>query len=244
MTTVVISQPMLFPWVGLFEQIRLADVYVHYDDVQFSKGSFTNRVQVKTASGSRWLTLPLHALHLGQRIAEVALEPGDEWRKNHLALLADSYRGTPFVDEMLALAGDLYARPHTSLADLTIDSIELVLRYFEFARERPLAVVRASALGVRGATSDRVAAIVTKLGGTRYVTGHGARGYLDHELFESRGIQVEYLDYQKTPYRQLHGPFTPYVSVLDLIANEGRRGADVIASPTVGWREFLARAAE
>ncbi len=59
---VVISQPMLFPWAGMFEQIRLADVYVHYPDVQFSKGSFTNRVQVKTAGGSRWLTLPLRDL--------------------------------------------------------------------------------------------------------------------------------------------------------------------------------------
>ena len=49
MTVVVISQPMLFPWVGMFEQIRLADVYVHYTDVQFSKGSFVNRVQIKTA---------------------------------------------------------------------------------------------------------------------------------------------------------------------------------------------------
>ena len=49
MTTVVISQPMLFPWVGMFEQVALADVFVHYDDVQFSKGSFTNRVQLKTA---------------------------------------------------------------------------------------------------------------------------------------------------------------------------------------------------
>ena len=41
---VVITQPMLFPWVGLLEQIMLADVLVNYADVQFSKGSFTNRV--------------------------------------------------------------------------------------------------------------------------------------------------------------------------------------------------------
>ena len=34
---VVISQPMLFPWVGMLEQVRLADSYVHYSDVQFSK---------------------------------------------------------------------------------------------------------------------------------------------------------------------------------------------------------------
>ena len=63
-TRVVISQPMLFPWVGLFEQIRAADVYVHYDDVQFSKGSFTNRVQIKTARGPRWLTVPGASVHV------------------------------------------------------------------------------------------------------------------------------------------------------------------------------------
>jgi hypothetical protein len=40
--TVVISQPMFFPWVGMLEQLKLADTYVHYDDVQFEKGSFSN----------------------------------------------------------------------------------------------------------------------------------------------------------------------------------------------------------
>ena len=47
MKTVVISQPMYFPWVGMLEQMALADVWVHLDDAQFSKGGFFNRVQIK-----------------------------------------------------------------------------------------------------------------------------------------------------------------------------------------------------
>ena len=31
---VVISQPMLFPWVGMLEQIMLADVFVHYTAIE------------------------------------------------------------------------------------------------------------------------------------------------------------------------------------------------------------------
>ncbi len=65
---VVISQPMLFPWVGMLEQVRLADRYVDYSDVQFSRGSFVNRVQVKTCTGPRWITAPLYRLSLFQRI--------------------------------------------------------------------------------------------------------------------------------------------------------------------------------
>ena len=55
MKTVVISQPMYFPWIGIFEQIRLADVFVFYDDVQFTRG-FINRVQYKTPQGTGWIT--------------------------------------------------------------------------------------------------------------------------------------------------------------------------------------------
>ena len=29
---VVISQPMFLPWIGLFEQVKVADHFVHYDD--------------------------------------------------------------------------------------------------------------------------------------------------------------------------------------------------------------------
>ena len=40
---VVISQPMYFPWVGFLSQISMASTIIWLDDVQFSKGSFTNR---------------------------------------------------------------------------------------------------------------------------------------------------------------------------------------------------------
>ena len=93
---VVVSQSMLFPWVGLLEQLRLADVFVHYDDVQFSKGSFVNRVQIKTASGVRWMTIPTRDLHLGQRICEVEVAPPSKWLNQHLALLKSSLAGGVF----------------------------------------------------------------------------------------------------------------------------------------------------
>ena len=56
--TVVVSQSMYFPWCGLLDQIRQADVFVYYDDVQLVRG-FCNRVQVKTLQGYKWITVPL-----------------------------------------------------------------------------------------------------------------------------------------------------------------------------------------
>ena len=60
MKTVVVSQPMFLPWIGIFEQVSIADLFVHYDDVQFPQGrSFSSRVQVKAEQGCRWLTVPV-----------------------------------------------------------------------------------------------------------------------------------------------------------------------------------------
>jgi hypothetical protein len=237
MKRIVISQPMLFPWVGLFEQIRLADVYVHYDDVQFSKGSFVNRVQVKTATGIKWLTVPLQSLRLGQEIRAVAIDDKTDWRRAHLDLLSQSYASAPFKDDMLSLVQSVYRRPARSIAEVAVASMEAICDYFSLNEGKNVAT--SSHLGIGGKSSQRVVDIVKRFEGDVYITGHGARSYLDHELFESRGVRVEYMDYRKLPYRQLHGEFTPYVSALDLIANEGREGRGLIASETIYWKDFI-----
>ena len=239
MTTVVISQPFLFPWVGLFEQIRLADIYVHYSDVAFSKGSFVNRVQIKGPHGPEWMTAPLQSRRLGQTINELETDEKQGWRAQHLDRLARYYRSAPFCDEMLAIVGSIYERSFVRLSDLLESGVETVADYFGLSKGPQFR--RSSELNVGGSSTQRVLAIVHKLGGSHYLTAHGGKNYLDHEAFEARGIGVEYIDYQRRPYPQQFGSFNPHVSILDLIANVGRAGVEFISSPAIGWREFLAR---
>jgi hypothetical protein len=234
MKTVVISQPMYFPWVGLLEQMRLADVFVHLDDAQFSKGGFFNRVQLKTAEGTPWLTVPLAETKLGQSLNETRMAEHD-WRRKQLATLRQSYAAAPHVEEMLGLVESVLEIEHESLAALSAASVEALAAFFEIT---PKEIRWASAMGVEGTGSARVLAICEALGAERYVTGHGAREYLDHESFEAASIRVEYLDYEKREYPQLHGAFTPFVSALDLAANCGGTGREVIASGTVYWKDF------
>lgn len=234
---IVISQPMLFPWVGMLEQIRLADVYVHYADVQFSKGSFTNRVQVKTANGPAWMTVPLQDVVLGQHIDSVALSTQKNWRRQHLEMLRQAYARAPFRQDMLDLVDSVYAGGHSSIAALSEASMQALCAYFGLETGRRF--LHSTELGVGDSSSQRVLGIVQALGGKRYITGWGARHYLDHDLFEAAGIRVEYMDYRKLPYPQLHGAFTPYVSALDLIANTGRDGQSYITSDTVYWKDFV-----
>jgi hypothetical protein len=180
--------------------------------------------------------VPLKNLTLGQNIDEVEVNEAKDWRRGHLDFLAQALRGAPHVGDVLALVESVYAEKSSRLADVAIRSLEAVLAYFGLAQGRRF--VRSPDLGIGGAGSARVLEIVKKLGGTVYVTGHGARNYLEHEAFERAGVRVEYMDYRRTPYPQLHGAFNPHVSILDLIANTGRAGLEFIHSQTVNWKEF------
>jgi WbqC-like protein family len=236
---IVISQPMYFPWVGMFEQIRLCDVYVHYDDVQFSKGSFTNRVQIKTNSsvGFNWLTVPLKSFKLGTYINKVEIDNGKNWQSQHLEILKQMYRNAPYRQDIIDIVSNLFDERHVTISELSKRSIDSIVDYFDLAVNKKFYV--SSELNVDGSSSDRVYKIAKYFNGDCYITGHGAKKYLDHALFECNGIRVEYMDYLKLKYPQQHGTFNPYISILDLIANVGRNGRQYITSPTTYWRDFL-----
>lgn len=234
---IVISQSMYFPWVGLLEQIRSADAFVHYDDVQFSKGSFTNRVQIKTPSGTKWLTIPLEKYSSTEKIDQIKSSSSVDWKSLHIRQLFDAYRFAEYKNEMLSIVEDVFSKSGNKICDISRFSTKKIAEYFSI--DSDILYVDSNLLNIGGGGSDRVLETVKHFHGTHYITGHGARNYLDHEKFEVSGVDVMYMDYKKLPYPQLHGTFTPYVSALDLIANCGKQGRQFICSTPVTWRIFL-----
>ena len=235
MKRIVISQPMFFPWVGIFEQLRLADLFIHYDDVQLSQGrSFSSRVQIKSHNGIQWLTIPI-IREKNQIIKDVLIDESQDWRSRHLKTLVLNYGKARFSDEMLALANDIYSFKTKYLSEFNIFAIEKVANFFGLSKKFAIS----SEYKTKTHGSEKILEILLLVKGTTYITGHGARNYLNHELFENNGIKVEYMDYQRTPYPQLHGEFDPHVSILDLIASVGREGIEYINSSTKNWQIFL-----
>lgn len=237
MKTVVISQPMYFPWPGFMAQMALADVYVWLDDAQFSKGSFTNRIQVRTAAGRTWMTIPLAGGGTFQPIAALGAA-NEKWRTGHRDLIRQQFKGLPHLEDAIAIFDR--ALSHANLVDVLIASCEEPARYLGAL---PPQLTRASALDMPGDSWSRVLDIVLAFGGTRYVTGHGAANYLDCEAFEKAGVTVEFMDYAPRPWLNHREPFDPYVTILEPIAHEGQRAASCLNPKTVGWRDFTSRTA-
>ena len=237
MKSVVILQPQFFPWRGVFEQVRLCDEFVHFDDVQFPQGRhFTTRVQIKTAAGPQWMSVPVQRSGARSTIAETEIDYATDWREKHLRTFAMSYARAPYCATAGAIVADVYATRPRTIAELDIAALE------RCAAELGLRATfsRASETPVDGAKSERLVALLRPRGATRYITGHGALHYLDEAPFAAAGIGVRVMAYTRRPYAQLHGAFDPHVSILDLIANLGPQAAAALDSPSIPWADALA----
>jgi hypothetical protein len=217
--TVVVLQPGYLPWLGFFDQLHRADVFVYYDDVQYDKHGWRNRNRIKTQNGAQWLTVPVR--HSGgdgfPRILDVDIDNRTPWARKHLASVRQAYARAPFLDRYLPELEELLQRRWERLVDLDISCVSMLANWFGL-RTR---VERSSALSINGDRSARLVNICAHFGATRYVSGDSAAAYLDLDLFRQQGIGVEWQHYTHPTYTQLHGGFIPYLSALDLLLNCG-----------------------
>ena len=215
----VVLQPGYLPWLGFFDQLRRADVFVCYDDVQYDKHGWRNRNRIKTQTGPTWLTVPVR--HGGepplQRILDVEIDRRTPWARKHVASIRQAYARAPFCDRYLPALEELLQRRWERLVDLDIECVDLLAHWLGLQRR----IERSSMLGVGGERSERLLNICRHFGASTYVSGDSAQAYLDVALFERNGITVKWQRFVHPVYPQLHGEFVPFLSALDLLFNCG-----------------------
>jgi hypothetical protein len=223
---VTIHQPEHLPWLGFFDKMRQADVFVLLDTVQFSKGDFQNRNRIKAQNGATWLTIPI--LKKGkskQRIIGVEISNDRDWANRCWTLIDESYKDAPHFAEHRSFFEDLYAREWSKLVDLNT----VIIRYLIDALALRCQVIAASELEIheQGGT-DLLVGICGALDADVYLSGSQGRTYLDESCFAKHGIEVRYQEFRHPVYPQLWGDFLSQMSTIDLLFNCGASSLEVI----------------
>lgn len=225
---VAILQSNYIPWKGYFDLIHDVDLFIFYDDVQYTHSDWRHRNKLMTKDGPRWLSIP--AGHdLKRLICEVEI-PDQSWKRQHRSTIEQNYRRAPFFRESQSLLDFLYDNPITNLSEYNQRAIkhlsEILGIHTRFADSRLLAA--------RGRKTERLISILEEVGATKYISGPSARDYIDEPMFVEAGIELAYKEYPAYPaYQQCFSPFSPFVTVLDLLFNTGPDAPSHIW----GWRE-------
>lgn len=218
MTRVAVLQSNYIPWKGYFDIIHDVDLFLFYDDRQYTKNDWRNRNRIKTPGGPAWLTIPVGKRE-SRLICDVPL-PGRDWARAHWQRLQEVYGAAPYFDEYRAYFERVYLgtewRGLSELNQALITGIarDLLGLSTAFGDSRDYRLT--------GAKGERVLELVEQAGGRVYVSGPSARAYLPVEAFAARGIDVVWKDYAGYPaYPQLHPPFAHEVTVLDVLFHTG-----------------------
>lgn len=227
---VAILQPSYIPWLGYFDQINKVDTFVFYDDVLYTKNDWRNRNKIKTSQGATWLTIPVN---IQNRITNYLLIKDVKLidkniLKNHLQIIESNYKKAPFFKEVYSVIAPIFTHEHILLSELTINIIKVISAFLGIKNVRFL---KSSDMNISSQDpTERLINICKSLNATHYLTGASAKNYLDEKMFRNENIQVTYQEYAHPTYNQLWDEFIPYLSIIDLLCNEGNRSLDILSN--------------
>ncbi len=224
---VAIHQPNFLPYLGFFNKVKESDVFVLYDSAQYSIRDYHNRNKIKTTDNSSWISIPV-SVKLGQKINEVEIADHNFIQK-HLGLLKFYYAKAKYFNEYFPLIEKLYlsTQDKKKLFDINKIFLEFVFDFLEIKTK----IVKSSDLGIDFNTKKSTEAIIEicqRLGATEYLSGVGAREYLDEKLFIKAKIKLIWQSFKHPVYVQLWGEFQPNLSILDAIFNIGPETKNMI----------------
>ena len=217
-------QPTYLPWLGLFDKISRADVFIYLDTVPMESSGFCNRNKIKTPNGWQWLTVPvLRQGYQDRPISTIQINNDIPWQRKHRKALEFAYGRAEYFSWVMNGLSGIYAQKFDLLTVLNAHQMLVFLAMLKIPT-----VFSWSAYSYGGKKSDLVLDMCLKHGATKYIFGAKGRDYAKVEDFEREGIELEFQDYHHPVYPQLHGEFLPNMSVVDLLMNCGPKSLEVL----------------
>lgn len=216
---VAVHQPNYLPWLGFFDKLRKADVLVLLDDAQYARRTWINRVRIHSGGAASWLSVPVRVSgRYEQEIRAVEIDDSANWRRKHRATLERGYASGPGWGDLSSFLPDLLMGSQRRLLDLNLALIEALTESLGI----DCAVRLASQFDVSSTATRRLADLTRAAGGSAYLSGDGASGYQEDEIYERAGVGLVYQDFHHPEYVS-HGAAEPLagLSVVDAISSLG-----------------------
>lgn len=173
---VTIHQPEHFPYMGYFQKMEKADLFVVLDNVNYRKNYFQNRNRfLNNNEVEEWFTIPVEKDATKKWIKDVKVNTHIPWKKKIINKLKQNFK-TDF--------STIY--DSESLLEINLNSIKWARKKLNITTK----MVLASELGVNGDKSELLANICKATNATTYLSGPSGKDYLDTQFFNN--IKIKY----------------------------------------------------
>lgn len=225
MKKIAILQSNYIPWKGVFDMMNKVDVFVFFEDVDFTKRDWRTRNKIKTPEGEVWLSIPVKKSSRGTKIYEIEISQETNWQEKHYQTIVQYYKKAKFFSEYKWLLDKIYLeKKWENLSEFNIYVNTLIARELGIKTT----FINSKDLETNGTKDDKLIEIIKKLDGDFYLSGPAAKDYIVNEKFKKEKIELAYIEYKYPEYTQLYGEFNHYITILDVLFNCGKEAPKYI----------------
>jgi hypothetical protein len=220
---IAIHQPHYLPWLGYFDKMVKADKFIILDDVQLTARSPMQRNKFIDRRGREaLLSVDLYKKnYLEKKTRDIKLNYEGKWNKKHERFLLLNYNKHPYFDEIWPVIEKVFQQIYDYLLDMEMDITTIMRSFLDI--HTPIIMQSGLPYDIGAKNKDLMLDLCKCAGATVYLSGKGAKSYMNDDSFNDVGIQVLYQEFSYPEYEQMNSPrlFVPNLSALDLLFNCG-----------------------
>jgi len=214
--TIAVMQPYLFPYLGYFQLIAAADVFVLGDDLQYIRSGWVNRNRILHHHEAKLITFPLKKDRFQLPINQRQLcDNFDEEAERLIRLITYCYVKAPYFAQVMPLIERLIRFPQMNIALYTEHAIREMCAYLHIVTP----IMRGSdlILGKPADKQERIIRIAHTFEATTFINPEGGSVLYDRDHFARNRLLVRFFRMDPIVYRQFRQPFVANLSIIDVL---------------------------
>lgn len=209
-------QPYLFPYIGYFQLVNAADIFVLHDDVQYIKGGWINRNRILQNGKDALITLNIKNDSAYKNINERNFSDDfEDCKKKLLRVIQNNYHKAPFSKEVTDLLKEIFAFEDSNVSTFIKNSILQINNYLEIKTP----VLLSSSVKKNNETKgeERVLELSKCCNATAYFNPIGGIQLYSKENFSANNIDLSFIKANDIVYSQQSTLFVPNLSIIDVL---------------------------
>jgi len=209
-----IMQPYFLPYIGYWQLINAVDIFVIYDNIQYTKKGWINRNRFLQNGHdvlfSIFLKNDSDYLNVNQRF----LSP--DFKKNKLiAKFQSAYSKAPMKNEIVPFISEIINCQEKNLFMYIYNSIVKICEYLELKTK----IIISSSVDIDHLlkAENKVLAICKALCAETYINPIGGIELYSKEMFKEYNVELQFIKSKPVEYKQFDNEFVPWLSILDVL---------------------------
>lgn len=214
--TIAIMQPYLFPYIGYWQLIHAVDIFVIYDNIEFTKKGWFNRNNILIHGENTLFTVPIKKDSDFLDVRDRRLSENSEKEiKKIISQIEHSYKKAPYFDEVFPMIKDIFNLKEKNLFSYIYHSVHEICKYLEIDTK----IIISSTLDIDHElkAEEKVMAINKTLHADNYINAIGGLELYNRDKFSAEGINLNFLKPDLIEYKQFDNEFIPCLSIIDIM---------------------------